>query len=125
MQSFKHGTQSAGGGCGLSGLNAALILERWGYEVEVVEARDRVGGRLWTLDHVPGSPEGGGNVIGANYGRSSIQHNPNVPLRTPRGRYPATMRSVASASIARTGRPLLTTPADGWRATPPGRLVAN
>ena len=25
-------------GAGLSGLNAALILERWGYEVEVVEA---------------------------------------------------------------------------------------
>ena len=30
-------------GAGLSGLNAALILERWGYEVAVVEAKDRVG----------------------------------------------------------------------------------
>ena len=29
-------------GAGLAGLNAALILERQGYEVEVVEARARV-----------------------------------------------------------------------------------
>ena len=50
----------------------------------MVEAEDRVGGRLWTLDHVPGSPEGGGNVIGANYGRViHTAHTLNVPLRTP------------------------------------------
>ena len=30
-------------GAGLSGLNASLILERWGFEVQVVEARERVG----------------------------------------------------------------------------------
>ena len=58
--------------------------EALGYEVEVVEARDRVGGRLWTLDHVPGSPEGGGNVIGANYGRViHTAHILKVPLRAP------------------------------------------
>ena len=71
-------------GAGLSGLNAALILERWGFEVQVVEARERVGGRIWTLDALPGSPEGGGNVMGANYGRVlKAAHDLQVPLRSP------------------------------------------
>ena len=114
-------------GAGLAGLNAALILERWGYEVEVVEARDRVGGRLWTLDHVPGSPEGGGNVIGANYGRViHIAHSLNVPLRTP----PRALPSDYDIGGQRIHRQDWATSSynplpDGWRATPPGRLVGK
>lgn len=36
-------------GGGLAGLVAAWELDRLGWEVTVVEARDRVGGRVWTL----------------------------------------------------------------------------
>jgi monoamine oxidase len=56
-------------GAGLAGITTALLLEERGIEVTLVEARDRVGGRVWTMDDVPGKPDAGGPVLAASYER--------------------------------------------------------
>ena len=56
-------------GAGLSGLETALTLEENGVKVLVLEGRQRVGGRVYSLFNVPGHPEAGGNSIANAYGR--------------------------------------------------------
>ncbi|KJH69460.1 flavin monoamine oxidase family protein [Aliterella atlantica] len=56
-------------GAGLSGLYTALLLERAGVKVVVLEGRDRVGGRVYTLDNLPGKPEAGGQGFSERYQR--------------------------------------------------------
>ena len=56
-------------GAGFSGLAAAFELKSAGYDVAVIEARNRVGGRVITFrDFVPGKHvEGGGELVGSNH----------------------------------------------------------
>jgi monoamine oxidase len=56
-------------GAGFSGLTAAFELSQGGYDVTVVEARNRVGGRVVSFgDVVPKKVvEGGGELIGSNH----------------------------------------------------------
>ncbi len=56
-------------GAGLSGLHAAMLLEENDLNVLVLEGRERLGGRVYTLMHVPGKPEAAGEWIGGNYAR--------------------------------------------------------
>jgi monoamine oxidase len=56
-------------GAGLSGLNAALMLQGEGLNVRVLEGRNRIGGRIETLRNIPGSPEVGGTSFAPGYAR--------------------------------------------------------
>ncbi|MFN0051495.1 MAG: FAD-dependent oxidoreductase, partial [Planctomycetales bacterium] len=56
-------------GAGMAGVAAAYELQFLGYEVQVVEARDRLGGRAHTLDRFIKNKtvEAGGEMIGLNH----------------------------------------------------------
>jgi monoamine oxidase len=56
-------------GAGFAGLACAFELKSAGYDVTIVEARNRVGGRVLSFDEfVPGkNVEGGGELIGSNH----------------------------------------------------------
>jgi monoamine oxidase len=74
-------------GAGLSGLETALTLEENGLNVLLLEGRQRIGGRVYTLFEVPGHPEVGGNTIAAAYGRmiaAGQKHGVEVVNLAPR-----------------------------------------
>jgi len=56
-------------GAGLAGLHAALLLQERGYDVIVLEAQKRSGGRIHSMRQLGRNAEAGGTFIGAAYAR--------------------------------------------------------
>jgi monoamine oxidase len=56
-------------GGGLSGMNSAMLLRDMGYKVIVLEAGEKVGGRVKTVDTVDGPIDLGASQIGRGYAR--------------------------------------------------------
>ncbi len=77
-------------GAGLAGLNTALLLQAEGLNVQVIEGRKRVGGRVLSLRNVPGNPEAGGTSMFPGYARmldAAQRYGVELIDITPRVRY--------------------------------------
>jgi monoamine oxidase len=126
-------------GAGFAGLMAAWRLTQSGCEVVVLEARDRVGGRVWSQELIPGDPRtviergaefvlDGYDVLGAVLGELGLElagTEMSWYQREPRGGEPVNAAAVAEcaawvAAAAATARPgsSLANVAAGWAGAP-------
>jgi monoamine oxidase len=131
-------------GAGFAGLMAAWRLTQGGCEVVVLEARDRVGGRVWSQELIPGDPrtviERGAEFVLDGYdvlrgilgevGLELAATGMSYYERDPRGGGPVSAQEVAScaawvaaAAAAAPAGTSLATVAEGW-AGPPAALAA-
>ena len=126
-------------GAGFAGLLAAYRVAQAGHEVVVLEARDRVGGRVWSQELVPGDPrtvvERGAEFVldgydlmrtlAGEFGLRLAEMAMSYYEREPRGGAPTTHQEMArcaavvagAAASARPGTSLADVVA-GWPGSP-------
>src|SRR5205823_15063455 len=92
-ENFKLPPSSGGGrsvvilGAGIAGLISAYELRRAGYRVTVLEARDRIGGRVWTV-------RGGDRIVQTGRPDQQATFSPGQYFNAGAARIPSTHRVV-------------------------------
>ena len=76
-------------GAGIAGLVAAYELQRAGYRVTVLEARDRIGGRSWTI-------RGGDRIVQTGRPDQVAAFDPGLYFNSGPARIPSTHRLILS-----------------------------
>jgi monoamine oxidase len=74
-------------GAGIAGLVSAYELHRAGYQVTVLEARDRIGGRSWTI-------RGGDRVVQTGRRDQHASFDPGLYFNSGPARIPSTHRAI-------------------------------
>ncbi|MEP2101354.1 MAG: NAD(P)/FAD-dependent oxidoreductase [Parasphingorhabdus sp.] len=101
-------------GAGLAGLHAASLIENAGYKVILLEGAGHAGGRLHTLQDLPGNPDAGGIQIGASYKRfHAIADKLGVERYIPPPSGRGSLYHVGGASLT----------ADQWASAPQNKLA--
>src|SRR5439155_20375843 len=74
-------------GAGIAGLVSAYELKRAGYHVTVLEARDRIGGRSWTV-------RGGDRIVQTGRPDQHASFDPGLYFNAGPARIPSTHRAI-------------------------------
>src|SRR5438270_3985675 len=74
-------------GAGIAGLVSAFELRRAGYHVTVLEARDRIGGRVWTV-------RGGDHIVQTGRPDQRASFDPGLYFNAGAARIPSTHRAI-------------------------------
>ncbi|HEX8840965.1 MAG TPA: FAD-dependent oxidoreductase, partial [Sphingomicrobium sp.] len=92
-ENFRLPPRSGGGrsvvilGAGIAGLVSAYELSRAGYKVTVLEARDRIGGRVWTI-------RGGDRIVQTGRPDQRAAFDPGLYFNAGAARIPTTHRVI-------------------------------
>ena len=85
-------------GAGIAGLVSAYELRRAGYRVTVLEARDRIGGRSWTIRN-------GDRIVQKGREDQHSSFSPGLYLNAGPARLPSTHRVILALSLIHISEP--------------------